>query len=323
MDVSIIIVAWNVRDFLHHCLDSVYKETKGIEFEVIYIDNASTDGSVEMVTEKFPQVKIIKNDENKGFTVANNQGMEIARGRYILLLNSDTVILDNAIAKTVEIADAHPDTAVVGCRVLNPDRTLQPTGFIFPSILNMLLSFTYLYKLFPKSKFFGRELMTWWDRNDQREIDVVTGCYMLVRRDAIEQVGMMDERYFIYCEEVDWCYRFKKNGWKILFTPEPKIIHYGGQTVKQMKRKFQFQLMGSKLIFMKLHKGKLKFVLACFLIALFFLLRIPYWLAVAILRKNDRLNAIHRVKTYLIGAFYCLVDWKKLLMNKEAVGERF
>lgn len=319
MDVSIIIVAWNVRDFLHNCLDSIYKETKGIEFEVIYVDNASTDGSVAMVIEKFPQVKIIKNDENKGFTIANNQGIEVAKGRYVLLLNSDTVVLDNAIAKSTEFADLYPEAAVIGCRVLNPDKTLQPTCFIFPSILGMLLSCTYLYKLLRKSKFFGHERMTWWDGSDVREVDVVAGCFMLVRRTAIEPVGMMDERYFIYCEEVDWCYRFKNNDWKILFTPVPEIIHYGGQTVKQMKRKFLFQLMGSKLIFMKLHRNKLKFPVACFLIALFFFLRIPYWLAVAILRKNERQRSIQTVKTYLIGSFYCLADWKKLLMNKEAV----
>ena len=136
IDVSIIVVAWNVRDFLCNCLRSTYEQTIGINFEVIYVDNASTDGSVEMVNQKFPQVKIIKNNENKGFIAANNQGIEIARGRYILLLNSDTVVLDNAIAKTVKFADKHPEAAAVGCKVLNPDRTLQRSCFMSHSILN-------------------------------------------------------------------------------------------------------------------------------------------------------------------------------------------
>lgn len=322
MDVSVIIVAWNVRDFLQNCLDSIYKETKGIEFEVIYVDNASEDKSVEMVREHFPQANIIQNMQNKGFAEANNQGIKAAKGRYVLLLNSDTVILDNAIAITVEFADTHPEAAVVGCKVLNPDKTLQLTCFMFPSILNMLLSASYLYKLFRKSQFFGRGLMTWWDRDNVKEVDVVAGCFMLVRKNAIQQIGVLDKRYFIYTEEIDWCYRFKKNGWKILFTPEPEIIHYGGQTTKQMTGKFRLQLSGSKLIFMKLHRSKLAFPFARFLIALFLFLRVPYWLAVAMLHKNEREKSIQTAKTYSIGGFYCLVDWKKLLMNKEAIERR-
>jgi hypothetical protein len=158
--------------------------------------------------------------------------------------------------------------------------------------------------------------MTWWNRDNVREVDVVTGCFMLVRRKAIEQAGMLDEQFFVYGEETDWCYRFKKMGWKILFTPEPEIIHYGSQTTKQMAEKFRLQLFGSMLIFMKLHRSKLTFPFARFLIALFFFLRVPYWLAVAMLQKNERKKSIQTAKTYSIAGFYCLADWKKLSMNK-------
>lgn len=319
IDVSIIIVAWNVRELLHNCLKSVYDETKGIDFEVIYVDNASQDGSIEMVKKQFPEVRIIENDENKGFIVANNQGIEISKGRYVLLLNSDTVILDNAIAKTVKFADEHPEAAVVGCRVLNPDRTLQRTCAMYNSVLNMFLSATYLYKIFPKSSFFGRHDMTWWDFNDVREVEVVYGCFSLVRKEAIDQVGLMDPRYFVFGDDPDWCYRFSKTGWKIMFTPEPEIIHYGGQTTQKKADKFLLQLYGSNLIFMKLHRSKLSFLLACFLMALFFFLRIPYWLGVAVLDKNERKKSLQTVKTYSIGSLYCLTDWKKLLMNKEEI----
>ena len=200
MDVSVIIVNWNTCDVLRDCLASVYANTKNIAFEVIVVDNASSDGSVDMIRSEFPHVKLIANSGNRGFAGANNQAIAVANGRYVLLLNSDTLILDNAIFKTVAFADTHPEAAVVGCKVLNPDRTLQRTCFMYPSILNMFLSATYLYKLFPRSKFFGRERMSWWDRNDTREVDVVTGCFMLVRRGAIEQVGLMDERFFVYGE---------------------------------------------------------------------------------------------------------------------------
>jgi GT2 family glycosyltransferase len=322
VDVSIIIVAWNVRELLYDCLESVYNETKGISFEVIYVDNASKDGSAEMVRKKFPKVKMIKNEKNEGFIKANNEGIQIAEGRYVLLLNSDTIILDNAIAKTVKFADEHPEAAVVGCKVLNPDKTLQRSCFMYASLLNLLLSATYLYKIFPKSKFFGRERMTWWDFNDVREVETVCGSFSLVRKKAIKQVGLMDETYFVYGDDPDWCYRFHKNGWKILFTPEPEIIHYGGQTTKQMTGKFRLQLSGSSLIFMRLHRSKLAFPFARLLIALFLFLRVPYWLVVAMLQKKGRQRSIQTVKTYSICAFYCLVDWKKLLMNKEALEGR-
>ncbi len=216
-EVSVVVVNWNTQDILRDCLISIYEQCGEIDLEVIVIDNASTDGSVEMVKKDFPQVTLIENSQNRGFAAANNQGIAISKGRYVLLLNSDTVVLDNAIAKTAAFADSHPEAAVVGCRVLNPDRTLQPTCFMFPSILNMLLSSTYLYKLFPKNKFFGRERMTWWNRNDIREVDVVTGCFMLVRQDTIKKVGSMDEQFFMYGEETDWCYRFKQAGWKVMF----------------------------------------------------------------------------------------------------------
>ena len=323
MDVSIIIVAWNVRELLHNCLKSVYEQTNGISFEVIYVDNASQDGSVQMVAEEFPEVRIIRNDENKGFIKANNQGIEIAKGRYVLLLNSDTLVLNNAIAKTVKFADQHPQAAVVGCRILNPDGTLQRNCFMSHSVLNFFLSATYLYKMFPENKFFGREEMTWWDFSNAAEVEVVNGCFSLVRKKAIDQVGLMDETYFVYGDDVDWCYRFRKNGWKVMFSPEGQIAHIRGQTTKQMLRKFKLQLYGSNLIFMKKHKSKPAFMAARFLIACFLFLRVPYWLAIAVLRKAQRKKSMEMAGTYLIGGFYCLTNWKKLLINKEAIAGRF
>ena len=322
MDVSIIIVNWNTRDFLRDCLSSVFNQTQGIEFEVIVIDNGSSDRSVQMVEAEFPQVTIIANAENRGFAAANNQGMAIARGRYVLLLNSDTVVLDNAIAKTVKFADEHPQAAVVGCKVLNPDRTLQRDCFMYPSPLNMLLAATHLYKIFPKSRFFGREEMTWWDYNDVREVETICGCFSLVRNEAIKQVGLMDEMYFVYGDDPDWCYRFKKKCWKVLFVPNAQIIHYGGQTTKYMASAFLLQLHGARLMFIKKHRDALSFRLACFFTALFFLLRVPYWAIVAVLNRSERKRAAATAWTYLKGARCCLVRWEDLLMNKGAVTTR-
>lgn len=312
MDVSIIIVNWNTRDILQDCLQSVYEQAGDVTFEAILIDNASTDGSVEMVKDKFPEVAIIENSENRGFAAANNQGFAVAKGRYVLLLNSDTIVLDNAVAKTVVFADAHPRAAVVGCRVLNRDGSLQPTCCMFPSILNMLLSTSYLYKLFPKSKFFGRQHMTWWGRDDVRKVDVATGCFMLVRQEAIEQVGVMDEQFFMYGEDTDWCYRFKKAGWRILFTSSAEIIHIRGASSKQRKPEMKLQLRGSKLLFWKKHRSRFMYIIACLLVAVFFLLRVPYWLGMAVITRNDRNSQLRTAWAYIVGAFKALTGGRSL-----------
>ena len=301
MDVSIIIVNWNTKGLLRDCLASVYEKAGDIDYEVIVVDNASVDGSAEMVRKDFRQVILIENRENRGFAAANNQAMAVAKGKYVLLLNSDTVVLENAVASTVCFADANPKVGVVGCRVLNPDGTLQRTCFMFPSILNILLSSTYLYKFFPKSKFFGREQMTWWDRNDVRQVDVVTGCFMLVRREAIDQVGMMDERFFMYGEETDWCYRFAQKGWKVMFAPDGRIIHFGGQSASQKPVAMIVQLRLSILKFIRKHNGWLSHIVARILIALFFAVRLPAWFAVFSFRPAVRSKAAVKIQAYSGG----------------------
>jgi GT2 family glycosyltransferase len=301
LKLTIIIVSWNTKDILRQCLQSVYEQTRYLDFEVIVVDNASCDGSVAMVKREFPQVNLLENSDNKGFAVANNQAMAIAKGQYVLLLNSDTVILDNAIETTVDFADAHKDVAVVGPRVLNSDRTLQQTCFMFPSLLSMLLGSTYLNKLFPRSKFFGREQMTWWDRDDIREVDVVDGCFILVRREAVKQVGMLDERFFMYCEETDWCYRFRQAGWKVLFTSNAQIIHLGGQSSKQMPVEMSLQLRGSILQFMRKHRSVLEYKLACVLTWLFFAVRVPVWFVRHLVSKGRGDYCRMRMVTYLEG----------------------
>jgi GT2 family glycosyltransferase len=316
LDVSVVIVNWNTRDILRDCLVSVFGQTQGIACEVIVVDNASHDGSVEMVRKEFPRVILIANEENRGFAAGNNQGMTTAQGRYVLLLNSDTIVLDGAIEKAVAFADAHPETAVTGCRVLNSDRTPQASCFMFPSTLNMLLSALYLYKLFPKNRFFGRERMTWWDKSSSRAVDVVSGCFMMVRREAIQQVGVMDETFFMYAEETDWCYRFKKAGWKVMFVPEACIIHLGKASSRQVAPTMRLQLSGSILYFLKKHAGTPEYILGCVLTALFFLVRIPGWLAKTCVPTRDRSNAWGTVRTYargMVGAArgyrgLCVVD---------------
>jgi len=302
MDISVIIVSWNTQAILRDCLRSVYEQTKDIDFEVIVVDNASGDGSVGMIRTEFPQVVLIANEDNRGFAAANNQGMAIAQGCYVLLLNSDTLVLEGAIQKTMAFADAHAEAAVIGCRVLNVDRSLQASCFMFPSALNMVLSATYLYKLFPRSRFFGRERMTWWDRRNAREVDVISGCFMLVRREAIDQVGPMDDGFFMYAEETDWCHRFKAAGWKNLYAPNGQIIHLGGQSTARVSVSMTVQMRLSILRFIRKHRPWPVYTVCCVLISLFFLARVPAWLFMWIFVAKSRSQSRARLQAYLLGA---------------------
>ncbi len=255
-DVSIIIVGWNTRDFLRGCLQSLRDESGGVKSEVIVVDNASSDGSVEMIEREFPEVRVIRNAENRGFAAANNQGMAVASGRYVLLLNPDTRVLDRAVEKAVAFADAHPEAGVVGCRTLLADGSIQYNCYMFPSLLNLALSLSRLPGLFPKSRFFGRARMTWWDYESPKSVDVVAGCFMLVRREALEQVGSMAEDYFMYSEDTDWCWRFKQAGWQVLYTPEPAIVHYWKGSSSQCAGEMHVLQRRSVLMFLEKKSGK-------------------------------------------------------------------
>ncbi|MCL5280978.1 MAG: glycosyltransferase family 2 protein [Planctomycetes bacterium] len=316
--VSILVVSWNTREVLRDCLRTVHEQTRQTAFEVIVVDNASTDGSVEMIRTEFPQVRLLANASNRGFAAANNQGIKVAQGRYVLLLNSDTLVLDGAIDKTIAFAEAHAEAAAVACRVLNPDRTWQPTCFMFPSALNLLIGALYLNKVFPRSRFWGRERMTWWDGLDTREVDVVTGCFILVRREAIEQVGVLDESYFMYGEEADWCYRFHQAGGKVLFTPGAQIVHLGGVSSAQRKGPMCLQLRASLLLFLRKHRGRASYSAGCAFVSLFFLLRLPLWLATAAAARGAGAENWEMVRTYAAGFWRALYGWKALRVREQA-----
>lgn len=313
MDLSIVIVNWNTKDLLIDCIHSIIDETKGIEYEIIVVDNGSTDGSASMLKELFPSVVTIENSKNFGFAAANNQGISVSRGKYVLLLNSDTVVLENALVKMVELANQRPEAGVIGCRVLNQDRTLQPTCFMNPSLLSLMFSSTYIYKLFPYKHFFSAEKKCWLLRDKEREVHVIKGCIMLFRSEALRDVDGMDESYFMYCEETDICYRLAEQGWKIIFTPVAKIIHYGGASSKMMKPEMTMQLRASILLFFRKHHHPLEYWLACLLVSAFFIFRVPFWILMAFLRRGElRKQAYQTARTYWEACFRALRGWQGL-----------
>jgi len=257
IDVSVVVVSWNTRDILRGCLRSIFEQTREISFEVFVVDNNSHDGSAEMVRAEFPAVKLIANAQNRGFAAGCNQGMRDASARYTLLLNPDTIVLDDAISRCVRYADVHADVGVVGCQVLIDETRIQQTGFSFPSPLNTFLAHSGLSRAFPRSRLFGRPRLGWWGRDSEQDVDVVSGIFMLVRREAIAQVGLMDESYFIYAEEADWCYRFAQAGWRRVFTPCARIIHLDGgdRSTSQISVKMFVQLQKSLMIYHRKNQG--------------------------------------------------------------------
>lgn len=316
LDLSIIIVNYNTRELLKNCIESINRCTNEIKYEIIVVDNKSGDGSAEMLEKNFPETILIKNRENKGYATANNQGIDIAKGRYLLILNSDMLFFEDALSKTVNFADDHPEAGIIGCRMLNGDKSLQESTFMFPSILNLLLSITYLSNLFPGNRFFGRERMGWWDWNEVKEVEVITGCFMLVRKNAMDEVGKMDDQFFMYFEETDWCYRFKKAGWEVMFTPVGEVIHYGGGSSKKMPDKLLLQLYSSMLLYFKKHYGFVVYILTCFLLSVFFLSRIPYWIVRSFISKDTRRSDFKTVLVYVKGMFKTLLGWRGLRMNR-------
>ena len=256
MDLSIIIVNWNTKNLLLQCLESVYQTIKRIEMEVFVVDNGSIDGSIAAAKGRFPEVKFIQNEINLGFARANNQALSLAKGRYLLLLNPDTQVKKGALERLISFMDAHPEAGGAGAQLLNSDGSRQNSIANFPSLATELLNKSLLRWLFPKA-YPGKE------RNylEPIEVDSVIGACMVVKRDAIEPVGLLDEGYFLFLEETDWCYRMKRTGWKIYHVPQAEIYHFQGKGVEMEKKKARVEYYRSLYRFFKKNRGRWQWVI--------------------------------------------------------------
>jgi N-acetylglucosaminyl-diphospho-decaprenol L-rhamnosyltransferase len=252
MDLSIIIVNWNTRDFLLKCVQSVFESTDNLLYEVIVVDNASSDGSQAMIRGRFPQVRMIENVENVGFVRANNQAMSTCRGRYVLLLNSDAEATHGSLSELVYFMDRHPAAAVVGPRLVNPDFSFQASHTPFPNLTQEFLKLSSIGRRLVRPTYpsFGPQI-----EKGPQMTDYVEGACLLVRRDAMDRVGKLDERIFMYTEEVDWCYRFVQAGWQVWYIPHAEVIHHGGQSTKMRPGTMEAQLYRSRVYFFKKHYG--------------------------------------------------------------------
>lgn len=257
LDVSIIIVNYNTRQLTLDCLASVYASKTSYQYEVIVIDNASHDGSVEAIRDGYPEIQLITNRDNTGFAVANNQGMEVAKGRYILLLNSDTVVQPDTLHTMIGFMDRHPEMGASGCKVILPDGSLDKAckrGFPTPSA-----SFYYAFgisRLFPDRPKFNQYQLGHLSPDDEYPVDCLVGAFMLVRRETIDQVGGLDETFFMYGEDIDWCYRIKEAGWGIFYYPRTYIVHYKGGSARRKPLKITYEFHRAMWVFHRKHYAK-------------------------------------------------------------------
>jgi GT2 family glycosyltransferase len=230
IDLSVCIVTFKACAFLKDCLRSLYEHTHGLALEVIVVDNGSKDGVVEMIQEAFPEVRLIENEGNAGYTRPMNQSLQASRGRFLLQLNPDTLILPGSLERLVDFLEKNPGVGVCGPKVLNRDGTLQKScrrGE--PRPLAVIGYFTGLSKLFPGSKRFGEYLMSYMDEDETHAVAGLSGSCMLIRRDVIDQIGYLDERFFAYQEDADFCFRARQAGWQVYYVPAAQIVHFGGQ----------------------------------------------------------------------------------------------
>ncbi len=256
VDLSIIIVSWNVADLLRACLNSIYAYPSPLDIETIVVDSASSDNSVEMVRAEFPQVVLLPQRENIGYTCGNNIGLQTARGRHLLLLNPDTEIIGDALAQLVAYLDTHPDVGIVGPHTLNTDGSTQSTRRRFPTKALAFFESTWLEGLLPKSA------LAWYRVSEQPDtatfdVDWVQGSALMARREVYATIGGLDEGYVMFYEELDWCKRAKDAGWRVVYMGSTQIIHHGGKSTDQVGARKHIYYNESRLRYFKKHHGAL------------------------------------------------------------------
>lgn len=310
-DVSIIIVSYNTRALLEDCVRSIIAQTLRVSYQIIVVDNNSRDGSATMLEAEFPFVRLIRNTTNRGFAAANNQAFSHAQGRYILMLNPDTLILDRAIEQAVSFADKDPNIGALGCRIRWPDRSHQHSVFRFLELLDVAIYETRIPFLFPNHPFWNHARYGGSDFSKSFDVDVVAGCFLLVRTHVIAEVGPLDEDFFMYGEEMEWCFRIKQAGHRIVYYPIAEIMHLKGQGGLQFAGGLKVAGRRAGLLFLDKAKGLRSAWCANFVMSVGLIPRIPVWFAREILNvmigrcDRNRLRALGKtIGMHLAGLFW-------------------
>jgi len=290
--LSICIVNWNTRDLLKDCLQSIFEDPESEQWEVIVVDNASADDSVDMVRASFPLVRLLVCEENRGFVGGNNLALQEARGGCWLLLNSDTQVERGALGLLLDFMDANPEAGAIGPKLLNADRSLQLSCGIAPTFYSEMANKLLLHKLFPFFK------LGCWDHAQIREVGWVTGACLLVRRTAADQVGLLDPAIFMFYEDLEWCLRIRKGGWKVFYHAFSRVLHLGGQSTRQNFGQMLVISHQSLFYWYSKHFSSLEVVILRLLTPVEMLLRSLVWGLLYFSRPSRRDEARQRLRAY-------------------------
>jgi GT2 family glycosyltransferase len=254
--LSIVIVTWNAKKYVAECLESLQAYANDPSVEIIVVDNASIDGTPELVRDSHPTVTLVRKDENLGFAKANNVGIRMSKGEYVFLINSDVHVLDGCIETILEHMKQNPKIGLLGPKMLGADRKAYRSYMGAPTVWNSFCRALALDVLFPNSKLFGGYLMPYFKRDHIAEVDVVNGWFWATRKEALDQVGLLDETFFMYGEDMDWCKRFREAGWKVVYYPDAESIHYGGASSSKAPIRFYIEKEKANYQYMKKHYGR-------------------------------------------------------------------
>lgn len=286
--VSIVILTWNCKKFIEECLDSLLHFRKNPDAEIILVDNASWDGTPELVRDSYPEVTLIQSKENLGFTKGNNLGIRRTSGKYLCLINPDVRVLDGCIEKMCGYMENNPQVGLLGPRMLNANGQSDRSYMGAPTLWNLFCRALALDALFPSTKFFGGFLMHYFDRNQVAEVDILNGWFWMARSEAVKKVGLLDENLFMYADDLDWSKRFRDAGWKVVYFPEAESIHYGGGTTARAPIRFAQEMQKANFQYWQKNYGKVSQFVYRVIMALHQVIRIVGYSLLLLSPKSDR-----------------------------------
>lgn len=295
--ISVIVISFNTCEMTLRCLEDVHADLRGLDAEVLVVDNASSDGSADAIATRFPSVKLVRNETNVGFGTANNQALGMAKGKFVMMLNTDAFVHPGCCEALVAFARTQPKAGVVGARLLNKDGSVQISCFPFPSPFRAWIENLWIPKLLPRSRRFGDYRQ--WAHDTLREVDWVVGACLLCRREVIGQVGGFDPLFFMYSEETDWQKRIRGAGWKIYFTPEAVATHLGGASGTLEPEIINRYFFTSLDLYELKHHGIAGFLLVRAAMVAGLCLRLPAWMLIYLFRPCHRVSASSKIKKYL------------------------
>ncbi len=298
-DLSIVIVSWNTKKYLEEVLTSLHGIDGNLSAEIIVVDNASTDGSPEMVRALFPDVVLIESGANLGFAGGNNIGIKAANGKYVCLINSDVNVPPDCLPKMHRFMEQNPTIGLLGPGMLYTDGNVHRSGMRFPTLWNLFLRALFLDSIFKGSRVFGGYLMKDFQFDRTKDMEVLNGWFWMARREALTQAGLLDERFFMYAEDVDWCKQFHLAGWRVVFYPEAKALHYGGASAANAPSRFNVEMQRANLKYWKKYHGRISLFFYLLIGCLSYAIRAAGWGVVYLTKRSSRYRAEIEVQQYL------------------------